>query len=265
LSDFGGEPLQRLNKNFSELFSKNKKGEFYFEYYWGEKKHVYSFSELPIRGNLSNPRLKIDGKSLNTEFEMSALYKDVAMILLFGASAVDDHLSAVLNKCIIGTLLGNDDALEDFVRQRYIFVSRITGGAKANTLGQVTQTYAVDYLKDALGKEYKVVRNGHITVANGKDALNVPFDIVVEKDKAKYGIEVSFQVTTNSTIERKAGQAESRQKLLHGSGYKLAYIIDGAGNFQRKSAISTICQFSDCTVAFTDDELNILIDFIKQN
>ncbi|GEM_PF-1552170 len=43
----------------------------------------------------------------------------------------------------------------------------------------------------------------------------MPFDVVVEKGNKKIGIEVSFQVTTNSTIERKAGQAADRMNLMH--------------------------------------------------
>ena len=38
----------------------------------------------------------------------------------------------------------------------------------------------------------------------------MPFDIVVNRNAKSIGIEVSFQVTTNSTIERKSGQAADR-------------------------------------------------------
>ncbi|NJL89277.1 MAG: hypothetical protein HC916_05335 [Coleofasciculaceae cyanobacterium SM2_1_6] len=93
----------------------------------------------------------------------------------------------------------------------------------------------------------------------------MPFDIVVTKGDKRVGIEVSFQVNTNSTIERKAGQAAERKSLLNAAGYKIAYVIDGAGNFQRSAAISTICQYSDCTVAYSDSELNILADFLSES
>lgn len=67
------------------------------------------------------------------------------------------------------------------------------------------------------------------------------------------------------TIERKAGQAADRKSILNAEGHKIAYVIDGAGNFQRSSAISTICQHSDCTVAYSDSEFNILADFLLEN
>ena len=89
------------------------------------------------------------------------------------------------------------------------------------------------------------------------------FDIVVASPTGKYcAIEASFQVTTNSVIERKAGQAQARQLQLHAAGHKIAYIIDGAGNFQRSSALKTICHYSDCTVTYKDSELDLLVDFL---
>lgn len=90
------------------------------------------------------------------------------------------------------------------------------------------------------------------------------FDIVAHSPSGKYcAIEVSFQVTTNSTIERKAGQAKSRQQVLHEHGHRIAYVIDGSGNFYRRNAIKTICQFSDCTVTFNPEELQSLVNFLK--
>ncbi len=53
--------------------------------------------------------------------------------------------------------------------------------------------------------------------------------------------------------------------MLKDKGHKVAYIIDGAGNFQRKNAINTILKFSDCTVSFSDSGIQELSDFIKDN
>jgi hypothetical protein len=90
----------------------------------------------------------------------------------------------------------------------------------------------------------------------------MPFDIVFEHGEAKVGLEVSFQVTTNSVIERKAGLAKDRQFLMHKHGYHIAYFVDGAGNFQRSSAVGTLCKFSDCTVAYSASEMAVLAEFI---
>ena len=116
-----------------------------------------------------------------------------------------------------------------------------------------------------LGRSFteKVISNGSILLEGYSKKNGIPFDILVEKGNKKIGIEISFQVTTNSTIERKAGQSADRQMLMHANGYHIAYVIDGAGNFQRSSAISTICNHSDCTVAYTAAEFKVLTNWIK--
>ena len=261
LSDYGGEPIQRLGKSFTDIFPIDKKGNHYFEFIWQSKKYKYTFEKLPIKG-LNNKKLGIDGDSLATERELDGMTKDMIAILLF-ASTSDFSEPGGLDSCEIGTLLGNETELKIFVKQRYILVSRITGGATANSLGQLAQTEIVDFLQADLGSEYSIERNGYIQLSGYDKTRGMPFDIVVSKGGKIVGIEISFQVTTNSTIERKAGQAADRINLMHQDGFKIAYVIDGAGNFQRSSALSTICENSDCTVAYTEFEFKVLSNWIK--
>lgn len=261
LSDYGGEPIQRLGRSFEDIFPKNKNDRYYFEFLWKSKVHTYEFESLPIKG-LNNKKLFIDGESLSDEHKLDGLLKDLIAILLF-ASTSEQADQAALDSCEIGTLLGNKTELNEFVKQRYIIVSRITGGATANSLGQLAQTEIVDYLNNSLDDKFEIVRNGYIELYGYDKKGGMPFDIVVNKNGKSVGIEVSFQVTTNSTIERKSGQAADRLNLVHKGGHKIAYVIDGAGNFQRSSAISTICDNSDCTVAYTTAEFEILSNWIK--
>lgn len=265
LSDFGGERLQRLNRNFDDMFPKNRLGKRELKFLWKEKEYNYTFKVLPNKA-LNNKNLRIDGASLTDEYPLDDLYKDVIMILLFGSSIPDETLSeGFLSNCEVGNLLGKSDELEQFIKQRYIIVSRITGGAKANTLGQVAQQYVIDFLKDKLSTKYDIQNNGKIPgVTHNEGRTETTFDIVVSKNNKSVAIEVSFQVTTNSTIERKAGQAKARYDMVTESGNYIAYIIDGAGNFQRRSALSTIFENSQCTVAYSIDEFNVLADFIKE-
>lgn len=264
LADFGGEPIQRLNLNFAELFPVQEDfKQRCFEFFWHENKHTYCFTRLPIRGVLNNSKLGIDGKRLSSSQPLDNLKKDMIMILLFGSNAAEPSTAEKLQKCEIGNLLGNDEQLERYVRQKYIWVSRITGGAQSNALGQVAQHYVIDFLKNALPKGCVVTPSGHLAgVAHTEEKLT-KFDIVVNKGSKAVAIEVSFQVTTNSVIERKAGQAKARYDMIKKTGNSIAYVIDGAGNFQRKSAVSTICQYSDCTVGFSDAEFQVLVDFIR--
>lgn len=261
LADLGGEPLQRIGSQFSSLFPIDEKtGKYYFEFVWKEDKYRYDFEALPIR-SLTNTALGIDGANLLKEMPLSSLHKDVAAILLFGSTYTNEEVAeTTFSKCEIGTLLGASEEIDRYIDQRYIWVSRITGGAQANTLGQNAQTFVANTLRDRLGASYVVTRNGKINLGSEK----MPFDVVIEKGGKYVGVEVSFQVTTNSTIERKANEAENRLNLMHNAGHGIAYIIDGAGNFQRSSAITKICSHSDCTVAYTESELEVLAKYIEE-
>jgi hypothetical protein len=258
LADYGGEMIKRLGREFAEVFPFDQKSKrHYMQYIMAEKSYRYDFELLPVKG-LGNTKLKIDGASIIQEIVMDGLYRDMAMILMYGSTSDVAHLAG-LEKCEIGGLLGDEVSITKYVRERYINVSRITTGASANSLGQIAQDYVVEILTQHLPKSFSITRNGKIVLTHYDKNGGMPFDVVVTKGKIKVGVEVTFQVTTNSVIERKAGQAESRK-----DGYWIAYVIDGAGNFQRASAVSTICRFSDCTVAYSADEIAVLAEFIKK-
>ncbi|TAN85277.1 MAG: restriction endonuclease [Gallionella sp.] len=263
LADYGGEMIKRLGREFADVFPLDPKTKHHFmQFIMAGKSYRYDFQRLPVSG-LGNTKLKIDGAAIVQEVGMDGLYQDMAMILMFGSTSEAAHLAG-LEKCEIGALLGDETAISKYVRERYINVSRITTGASANSLGQIAQDYVVEILTQHLPQAYTIERNGKIVLSHYDKDGGMPFDVVVVKGKKKVGVEVTFQVTTNSVIERKAGQAESRQAAMHQDGYWIAYVIDGAGNFQRSSAVSTICRYSDCTIAYSADEIAILAAFIKE-
>lgn len=261
LSDIGGEFLQRINSSFNDKFPSNE-----LRYLKDGQIQTYSFTSLPVR-NLTNNKLKISGDKLleplnNNDLQ---LHKDVIMLLLFGSASEDETIANFLSKCEIGNYLGKHAELENFVRQRYIWVSRITGGATANTLGQLAQKYVKEYLENILNiPETVFTLNGSIPNVRDRENTTSKFDVVISKDDRYVGIEVTFQVTTNSTIERKANQARDRYEQMNAGGYKVAYVIDGAGNFQRQNAIDTLCTYSHCTVTILPPELDILAQFIRE-
>lgn len=263
LSDFGGEMLQRINTLFDSIFPRKQ-----MRYFWNEEERIYNFKRLPIKGVLSNDKLGISGKKLLDKQPLSELHRDVVAILLFGGAATSAEVSEILSKCEVSAFLGKPDELAKYIKQRYIWVSRITGGAQANTLGQFAQNFVKEYLEKNLNvKGTKIHKNAGIPGVSHTDELTgrpTKFDLVLQHGAKKYvAIEVSFQVTTNSTIERKAGQARARFEQIDQAGHRIAYVIDGAGNFQRENAIGTICSFSHCTVAFSRDELEILCEYIR--
>ncbi|GAA5528815.1 restriction endonuclease [Herpetosiphon gulosus] len=265
LADYGGEMIQRLVKDFQEIFPQDiSTSKYYMDYVYNSNKYRYIFKDLPT-GGMGNKKLAIDGKSIILERSLSNIYYDMIMILLYGSTTEQFNLAG-LEKCEIGMILGNNHLVDTYMNQKYINVSRITNGAKANSLGQIAQTYVCDILSKYLPNDYNITRNGRILLSDlsNPDSTKTPFDILVEFADKKVGIEVSFQVTTNSTIERKAGQARDRQNRMHAQNYWIAYVIDGAGNFDRPSAIRKICQYSDCTVAYSESEIAVLAAFIQE-
>jgi len=263
LADFGGELLQRVSREFKMLFPEGK-----LSYYWQGKPYSYTFRSLPHL-KFSNPSLHIDGRHLVEQHLLDDLKRDAIALLLFGSaySGEDQEVAEALAKCEIGDYLGKPDELTNFIKQRYIWVSRITGGAKANNLGQLAQKFVAEYIDDNLRLDnVEVKSSGRLPGVTHTDPLTgreTSFDLVVTNGMRYAAVEVSFQVTTNSTIERKAGQARGRYEQIQKAGHRIAYVIDGAGNFQRETAMRTMLSHSHCSVAFSRSELNVLCNFLR--
>lgn len=266
LTDVGSEQLQRFNASLCELFPDGV-----LTYTIGKKSSSYKFEALPTKTRPTNEKMQIDSlENLKKSCKDIPLCKDIIMLLIYGAASSIASTRAVLYKCNAFEYLGKEELINKYVRQNYIRVSRIVGGKIATDLGNVAQTYAVRYLQEKLGDNYNVVNAGTIPGVKMDDDKDVTFDIVVDRKdddsrfKAYVGIEVSFQETSNSTIERKAREAQARFRNAQNKRCVVAYIIDGAGNFSRTSAVTDLCNNSHCNVAYTPTEFDLLIEFIKE-
>lgn len=261
LSDVGGEALNKYPP-LSKFFPDGK-----MIYFWREKKYEYEFQKIQDKISLKNSDLKVDGKNLIKDYKLDAKMEDVIMLLLHGAASIGDTLpDDFKNKCLIGGLIGNPDELDNFVRQSYIRISRIIGGAASNAMGQIAQDFVMENLKERLPK-WKFKKNGTLpNVSHTNDEIETTFDVVgTSPNDNHFGIEVSFQFTTNSVIERKAGQAKERANRIHAAGHSVCYVLDGAGNINvRENAVRIICSYSDCTVALSTDEIGVLAEFMLE-
>ena len=261
LSDMGGEALNKLPPLSNYIPNSIIKID------WNGKAFNYKLKEIGNECNLANSSLNVDAKNLVRELDLNNKSMDVCMLLLFGSQITNDTLpSEVKEKCVLGEYLGKTEELDKFIKQRYLFVSKQVSGATANSLGQIAQKYVADKLSFLLGSSWSVKLNSSLPgVFHNAEGNETNFDIVVTSPKKKYfGIEISFQVTTNSTIERKARESESVMNSVHNNGHKICYVIDGAGNINiRKNAVSILCNNSDCTVAMSEEEIKHLANYFK--
>ncbi|MFZ1752183.1 MAG: hypothetical protein WAU10_00490 [Caldilineaceae bacterium] len=263
LADFGGELLKRVSREFTDLFP-----DFKLHYLWDGIEQIYDFRGLPKR-KFNNANLHIEGKQLVQNYALDDLMMDAIALLLFGSAYAGEveGVARILAKCEIGDFIGKPSRLSEFIKQRYIWVSRITGGATANNLGQLAQEFVAEYIEEKLEVPGVVVkRSGRLPGISHTDLVTgreTSFDLVITNDQKYVAIEVSFQVTTNSTIERKSGQAKNRFEQIDSAGHKIAYVLDGSGNFERKTALTTILEHSHCSVAFSRNELDVLCKFLK--
>ena len=88
-------------------------------------------------------------------------------------------------------------------------------------------------------------------------------DLLIVHNQKSVAIEVAFQVTTNSTIERKATDAAKRMDDLNQEGIASCYVLDGIGIFERRSALNKILDQSNLVVNFSTEDTRKLADFIR--
>jgi hypothetical protein len=146
LSDLGGEPLKRLKTELPGSLQGPK-----MRYRWRGQDYEYDFKTFGRRAPWSNKALGIEGPDLKQPAALNDAMEDVITLIMHGGASIEPGIpTEVAEKCMIGTLLGEKKELDVFVRQRYIWVSRITGGETANALGYLAETYVKERLQDLL-------------------------------------------------------------------------------------------------------------------
>lgn len=262
LSDLGGEAVNKLVP-LRRYFPTGA-----MEFDWRDSSHRYDFKVLHEAREAHNTKLGVTEKKISEgRYEVTPIGEDLAMLILHGANATNGTLPPeVAEKCVIGGLLGQPRELKDFVKQAYIRCSRQVQGGQANALGAITQKYVCNLLSEHL-PDWEVAINQPLPgVTHRVDSVGTNFDVRVQSPSGMFfGVEVSFQVTTNSTIERKAREAATVQRAAHGEGHRVCYVIDGAGNINiRDNAIQTLFDHSDMTVAFSKEEIALLANYMRE-
>lgn len=260
LSDLGGEALNKIAP-LSEQFPDAQ-----MEFEWSGETHTWQFTALGQAKTAHNNSLGVTEKKIaNGDAELQPIMRDAVMLILFGGLAINSRLAPqYAEKCMIGAMLGRGNELKQFVREAYLRVSRQVNGGTANALGALMQVYVADKLRARL-PGWRVQTDQPLPgVTHRIDQVGTNFDVrTIAPNGMHFGVEVSFQVTTNSTIERKAREAANVQQAVHLHDHRVCYVIDGAGNIDvREQAIQTLFDHSDMTVACSDEELTLLANYM---
>jgi hypothetical protein len=235
----------------------------------------HKITELHVRDGVraSTYRLKKLGASFkkklgNKEIRGAdpGLREDILFLLSFGSELEEFEEFVSFAKLKLARICGNEGAIRTHFEDLYIDASRQLAGLASASSGGPPQRIVADKLSKYFKNNANVSR-----VTSSRIRLsptdNRQFDLVYEvrrrsRSTTYFAIEVAFQETTNSVIERKSRQAKDLRPVFDRLGYYLCYVIDGAGYFARKKALTDIINYSHRCVGFKNEELDSLCEFI---
>ena len=209
-------------------------------------------------------------KKMSTKNILSSendLLYDIMTIILFG-SVIDEFRGFIsFQKLDMSNIIGDKSKLNSFLMRRYLVVSRQTQGTKSVNAGTATQQFVRNKIKTFFeGKNYFSFVDGSRIPKMEDDPHGHEVDLVCKiyngRNDVFIAIEVAFQETTNSVIERKARQASLLYEKLQRHGHYLCFVIDGGGYFARPRALEEIVQNSHKVV--TLKQLDSLCQFMDE-
>jgi len=197
------------------------------------------------------------------------LLSDLGMLVFFGSQLNEFKNFPSFKRCLLGKLCGNSDALTKYFAGLYVEVSRQIMGKQTAKSGEAPQDLVRRHLERRFSRSKKVRLRPDRRIPNFPGGKERQFDLVVEittpKGETVYtAVEVAFQETTNSVIERKAREAVTVFRHLKAEGNFLCYVVDGAGYFARLKALADITENSHRRFTFKKSELDALCDFLQE-
>ena len=218
--------------------------------------------------NITNGRIRVSSAHITSAYTHTLTQEQMQHIesliaVLFYGSNVN---SQALESCNLSVYLSDDGTLFDAdSRVKYIHVSRQTGGAAAAIGGSLLETrIAIEPIVELLHAEFPdllfTTTRDH-QFAPGQQMTSDQW-FVNEVNNRAVALEVSFQETTNSTIERKRRDAQNRQRLFP-NNVRSVFVLDGVGTLDhRQNAVIDIIQYSDMVVSARPDQVENLARYI---
>ncbi|MFB2516209.1 hypothetical protein [Lysinibacillus sp. OTC-L20] len=202
-------------------------------------------------------------KLANTD---DAFFEDVLTLMLYAYDSEEFGGFITFKNFKLATLVGSPSALTSFYLNRTIENSSQIKQLKAVVYGNSLQSNVKNQILSAL-EQYGVVSAPGNRYLDGKQfdlVLCKPDQALPESQWKWVIIEVAFQETTNSVIERKSSQAKLIYRTLEDTSHKLVYLIDGAGFVKRDKVTSTIYENTHFTSTANPEYFNNLISFLTE-
>lgn len=197
-----------------------------------------------------------DLKNENIAKAGPGLRRDLLNILTFAAISDEFGAFETFKNCNLCEICGDEGKLNEHL----LYLS-----LKSNS--QIKQLRAVDFgtqlqqsIRNYLSPHMKPLG---VVYAPSSRYNGQSFDLVLQKGDKHMVIEVAFQETTNSTLERKGKQAKNGLfNSIDLNGDKLVYVVDGAGYFKRKKALTDLATNSHLICNVSSQGLSRLKDFM---
>ena len=182
------------------------------------------------------------------------LLNDVMTIIIFGAEITLFKNFSNFKKLSLCKIVGNIDKVNEYFDPLYLKTSRQTQGRISAQSGKNPQNLVKKKLDEYFegNEDFSIVPGNRIPNI-GKEAKGFQVDLaykITGKSPTYIGIEIAFQETTNSVIERKSKQAAAIINEFNNKKYYLCFVVDGAGYFTRESAMKGTIKNSHKVVTF---------------
>jgi hypothetical protein len=248
-TDVGKETLDRL----AFFLSYNEVSELDIE--TPELSRTYTVAEL------SDDNFSVANRSF-ANFSQGA-FEDIFTVLAFGSDMTLLSEYVTFDRCRLGEICGDETAIADYFADLYILFSDQTKGRVRVKKGQAPERLVKQTLNE-------VVAHSQLSLVSSSRVPNVPtqgedqeFDFVLTDGNRYVAIEVAFQETTNSTLERKARQSRELYPVFEQRGSELIHVVDGAGYFERSNALQQMVEYSHLAVSL--GELDDLSQHLTQS
>lgn len=253
-TDAGAELLDRAK----DYFAFHEISSLHIEF--GEKMMGYSLRALgtTFKSKLSNKKIAA---------AKAGLLQDVCTLLVHGSRIKELKRFPSFRTFNIGEICGKPDLISEHFAELYLLVSRQIKGVTTASSGNRPQQLVKEKFSAYFSGDVDVSPVPGNRVPGVGDEQGQQFDLVYRVKRTAgqdvfIAIEIAFQETTNSVIERKSKQARELFKIFKDRGYYLCFVVDGAGYFARPKALRDIIANSDICVTFSQSELEKLCEFV---